>query len=93
MSERGIDLTEQRSKHIEEVLAQSFDYVITVCDRAREICPVIPNSPHEAHWSISDPSIVEGTHAEQLAVFRATAGEIEKRMQFFLARIRSEQLS
>jgi ArsR family transcriptional regulator, arsenate/arsenite/antimonite-responsive transcriptional repressor / arsenate reductase (thioredoxin) len=93
MSEHGIDVAHQRPRHVDEVLAEPFDYVITVCDRAREICPVFPNSPREVHWSIPDPSSVEGTYEEQLQVFRATAREIEKRMEFFLARIRSDHFS
>ncbi len=84
LGELGIDWSGARSKRIDEFLDRRFDYVITVCDRARETCPVFPGSEHTLHWSLDDPSEVEGTDAERLAAFRATAEEVRARLRPFI---------
>lgn len=85
MAEAGIDIRRQRSKHLSEYIEQAFDYVVTVCDRAREACPVFPGSPEVIHWSIPDPVSVEGDESARLAAFRQTAVEIDRRIGYFLS--------
>ncbi len=84
LAELGIDWSAARSKRIDEFLDQRFDYVITVCDRARETCPVFPGSENTLHWGLDDPSEVEGTDEEKLAAFRATAMDVSARLRPFI---------
>jgi protein-tyrosine-phosphatase/DNA-binding transcriptional ArsR family regulator len=83
MRARGIDISSQQSKHVDVFAGQSFDYVITVCDRMREVCPVFPGSPDQIHWSIADPAAVIGDDAQREA-FAAVAAELAVRLRFFL---------
>ena len=89
LGELGIDWTGARSKTTEAFRGQRFDYVVTVCDQARETCPYFPGATHRMHWSIDDPSEVDGTDAERLAAFRATTREIASRLDGFIAEARS----
>jgi len=84
LADAGIDWSGARSKSITEFLDQRFDYVITVCDRARETCPVFPGSENTLHWGLDDPSEVEGTEAESLAAFRRTQLEVSTRLRPFV---------
>jgi arsenate reductase len=84
LAELGIDWSGARSKVITEFLDQQFDYVITVCDRARETCPVFPGSQNTLHWGLDDPSEVEGTDEQKLAAFRRTQVEISSRLRPFI---------
>jgi arsenate reductase len=84
IEEAGIDWSGARSKSINEFLAQRFDYVITVCDRARATCPVFPGSSNTLHWGLDDPSEAEGTDEEKLAAFRRTATEVSARLRPFI---------
>jgi arsenate reductase len=84
LAEQGIDWSDARSKVIDEFLDQRFDYVITVCDRARETCPVFPGSTNTLHWGLDDPSDVGGTDEEKLAAFRQTAVEVASRLRPFI---------
>lgn len=86
MSERGIDIRHQHSKGFEAFVGQSFDTVITVCDRAREVCPVFPDHPDHVHWSLPDPSSVEGK-AARLQAFEATADQLAERIGFFVSQL------
>lgn len=79
----GIDWSEARSKPVTEYLDQPFDYVITVCDRARESCPVFPGGRTKLHWSFDDPAEAVGTEAERLAVFERIRDEIDRRLHDF----------
>ncbi len=83
MRERGIDITGQRSKSVDEFAGQEFDYVITVCDNAREHCPVFPGKTERIHWSFDDPAKAEGDEEAVLAVFRRVRDEIEGRLREF----------
>ena len=81
---QGMDTSGLRSKAITEFLDQRFDYVITVCDRARETCPYFPGSTSTVHWGLDDPSEVGGTDEERLDAFRQTAAEIAERLGPFI---------
>ncbi len=78
LSEVGIDIGEHRSKHVDELVNQPFDYVLTVCDNARESCPVFPGAAKVIHHSFEDPAAAEGAEAERLAVFRRVRDEIRE---------------
>jgi len=87
MHERGIDLARSRSKHLSEFTGRRFDYVISLCDRVREICPEFPGTPQAIHWSVRDPAREPGTEDEALPAFERTAAELETRIGFLLAAI------
>lgn len=87
MSGRGIDISSHRSKHLKEFLGQNFDYVITVCDRVRESCPVFPGDPEQIHWSFPDPAAIEGDLEIQQRGFEDTAREMTNRIQYLLLMI------
>ncbi len=70
MDEIGIDIRGQSSKTLTAYLDQPFDLVITVCDDADETCPIFPHAGERLHWSVDDPSSVQGAEAERLAGFR-----------------------
>jgi len=70
MREIGIDISQHRSKDVATLLGQHIPYVITVCDNARERCPIFPRTWKFLHWSLEDPSQARGTPEERLAVFR-----------------------
>ena len=76
MREVGIDISRQRSKSVDEFADAEFDYVFTVCDNARENCPVFPGKTGRVHWSFDDPAAVEGEWEERMAVFRRVRDEI-----------------
>lgn len=84
MKEIGIDISSHRSKSVDEFLGQEFDYVITVCDNAKENCPFFPASTERVHWSFDDPAEAEGSDEEQLAVFRRVRDEIQNRLNSFM---------
>ncbi len=83
MEEIGIDISSHRSKSVEEFAGQDFDFVITVCDNAKENCPVFPSKSVKIHWSFDDPAEAQGTHDEQLSVFRGVRNEIRERLLKF----------
>jgi arsenate reductase len=80
MREVGIDISGHRSKSVDEFAGQEFDYVITVCDHAREHCPVFPARTERVHWSFEDPAAAGGDEAARLAVFRRVRDEIKERL-------------
>lgn len=80
-----IDASSARSKSWDELRERRFDFVITVCDNARESCPVWPGQPVVAHWGSEDPDRAEGTVEEKRRVFRRVAGEIYRRVQLLVA--------
>jgi arsenate reductase len=84
MRESGIDISGQQSKSLERFLGQHFDYIITVCDRARDTCPTFPGDNQRIHWGFEDPAAVTGTRAEQLAVFRRVRNEISERLRVWV---------
>ena len=84
MSEIGIDISGQESEALDRYLDQRWDWIITVCDRARESCPVFPGSRNTTHWGFEDPSEAVGTEEERLAVFRRVRDEIASRLRMFV---------
>jgi len=81
MREIGIDISHQKSKDVREFLGQAIPYVITVCDNAKERCPIFPRSFKFLHWPFEDPAEAAGSHDEKLAVFRRVRDEIANRIQ------------
>ena len=87
MRERGIDLAGRRSKPLSEFSRRRFDYVISLCDRVREVCPDFPGAPELIHWSIPDPAREPGRDEEILPAFERTAAELCTRIDFLLEAI------
>ena len=83
MREVGIDISGHRSKSVDEFAGQNFDYVITVCDNAKESCPIFPAKTRRIHWSIEDPAAVQGSEVERLAAFRLARDELRARLKAF----------
>jgi ArsR family transcriptional regulator, arsenate/arsenite/antimonite-responsive transcriptional repressor / arsenate reductase (thioredoxin) len=90
MRERGIDLRGRRSKHIDDVAAKPFGYVVTLCDRVREVCPELPSAPVRIHWSIADPAAEGPDDEATLPAFERTATQLEARIPFLLELIDEE---
>ena len=84
LDEAGLDASWARSKSVTEYLGQSFDYVITVCDEARQVCPVFPGVHESLHWGYEDPAAAEGTEEERLAVFRRVFTQMAERINQFI---------
>jgi protein-tyrosine-phosphatase len=78
-----IDASEARSKSWEEYLQIEFDFVITVCDNARESCPIWPGQPIIAHWGVPDPALATGTDEEIFRQFKQTAIQLQRRIDLF----------
>lgn len=87
LREIGVDISAQRSKSIEPFLEQPFDYVITLCDAAKQECPVFPGASESLHWSLPDPAAVQGTDEERMRVFRSVREELATRIQDLLATV------
>ncbi len=84
MQERDIDITTSRSKSVDEFAGQEFDIVVTVCDHAKESCPVFPGAKELLHWPFDDPADAVGNDEEQMKFFRRVREEIEERISRFL---------
>ena len=84
LARAGIDITGATSKSVGQFLGQRFDYVITLCDRARASCPVFPGGSETLHWGLDDPAEAEGTEAECLAVFDRVLREVSGRIHAFM---------
>ena len=84
LAEVGIDWSGAVSKPLDPFLGQPFDYVITVCDRARQACPVFTGSGNSLHWGLEDPAEVEGSEEQKLAAFRLTRQELTQRLRPFI---------
>jgi arsenate reductase (thioredoxin) len=83
LEEAGIDGSGASSKSVNDYLGQTFDYVVTVCDQARQVCPVFPGVHESLHWGYEDPAEAEGTDEERLAVFRKVFIQIGERVRQF----------
>jgi len=84
MREIGIDISGHRSKSVDEFADQDFDCVITVCDNARESCPVFPVKTIRMHWPFEDPAAVQGPDSERNEAFRRIRDQIQARIRLFL---------
>jgi arsenate reductase len=92
LTEAGIDPSFARSKSVGEYQGQTFDYVITVCDQARQVCPVFPGVHETLHWGYEDPAEATGSEEERLAVFRRVFTSIAERIgQFVILAQRERQ--
>jgi arsenate reductase len=83
LEDAGIDASGARSKSVDEYLDQTFDYVVTVCDEARQVCPVFPGVHESLHWGYEDPAEAQDTEEERLAVFRKVFVQIGERVRQF----------
>jgi len=83
MREVGIDISGHRSKSVEEFAGQHFDYVITVCDNAKESCPIFPATTMRIHWSLEDPAAVKGSEEQRLAEFRRIRDQLRSHLRQF----------
>ncbi len=81
MREKGIDISRQRSKNVTEYVGQHFPYIITVCDNAKEHCPIFPGPAIRLHWSFQDPAAAKGGEAERIPIFRLVRDQIERRIR------------
>ena len=94
LADAGVDASWARSRSVTEFVGQPFDYVITVCDQARQSCPVFPGVHESLHWGYEDPAAAEGTDEERLAVFRSVFCQLEERIaQFVPLALRTGTLS
>ena len=84
MAEAGVDISHHVSKPVDQYLEQAFDYTITVCDQARENCPVWIGAGDLLHWSFDDPALATGTEEEVMAVFRRVRDEIRAAVEEFI---------
>lgn len=91
MKRRGIDISANRTKHLEEFVSQRFDFVITLCDRVREVCPEFPGQTDLVHWSIPDPVVEGSTERATYPAFERTASELETRIHFLLSVINNHR--
>jgi len=88
MRELGIDIAAHQSKHLNQFLGVRFDHVITVCDRARETCPIFPGASSMLHWSFDDPAAARGSDEERRAVFKRVRDEIAGQVRRFVSEAR-----
>ena len=84
MNEIGIDISGHRSKSVDEFIGQPLNFLITVCDNAKETCPVFPGDVKRLHWPFDDPSAVEGSDEVRKAAFRRIRDRIHGRIMVFL---------
>ena len=92
MDEIGIDITGQTSKTLQPFMGESFAWLVTVCDQAKEACPTIPGVAQQTHWSIDDPSVVEGDETTSVEAFRAARDLLRDRIHMFILAAGREDL-
>ena len=85
MNEIGIDISRQKSRHVEDFSEEPFDLVVTVCNRAKKTCPTLPGAPVQHHWSFDDPALAEGDDEARRRVFRRVRDEIRAKIEAYLA--------
>jgi len=84
MAEAGIDISKHRSKSAMEFIGQKFDFVVTVCDNAKQTCPIFPGKYEKIHWDLEDPVEAQGTEEERLVFFRRIRDEIKNNVLAFI---------
>lgn len=84
MTEVGIDISSHRSKSVDEFADKEFDYIITVCDNAKDSCPAFPGTAARIHWSLKDPAEAHGGYDERLEAFRTVRDQIRERLIDFV---------
>jgi len=87
MRELGIDISGHRSKSVDEFGGRQFDYVLTVCDNAKESCPVFFGTAKRLHHSFDDPAALDGSEDERLALFRRVRGELREYLTEFARQV------
>ena len=85
MGEIGIDISGYRANSIDQFTDLEFDYVITVCDHARELCPIFPGDTRHLHWSLEDPAAANDSGEEHMAAYRKVRDELKERLKAFVA--------
>ena len=83
MRELGIDISHQRSKSVDEFAGETFDYVLTVCDNANEVCPIFPGQTKRLHHNFEDPAVAEGSEEQRLRAFRGVRDQIRSYLKHF----------
>lgn len=89
MAEIGIDISNNRSNHVDEYINIDFDYVISVCDNAREVCPIYPNAKHILHHSFKDPAKAKGDEHQQLKVYVTVRNQLSDYLNKLVIKILS----
>lgn len=84
MKKLNVDIREQRARSLQEYLGQSFDYVITVCDKAREVCPTFPGDGTQMHWGFPDPTVIDD-EGERKEIFEHIAVRLISRIEYFMS--------
>lgn len=87
LAERGLDISGNHTTHLDELAGETFDAVVTLCDKVREVCPEFPGAVRGSHWSMADPAGEGSTPAETREAFERTADELEVRIPYLLARL------
>ncbi len=87
MAERGIDISRNKTKHLDRYVRGRFDRVVTLCDKVREICPEFPRAPVAVHWSMADPAAAGAGDEESYPAFVQTADELEPRIRLLLTEL------
>jgi protein-tyrosine-phosphatase len=87
MRKRGIDISKNHTKHVDEFVSQRFDVVITLCDRVREVCPEFPSHPDLVHWSIPDPALEGPNDRATIPRFERLATDLETRIGFLIQQL------
>ncbi len=87
LARRGIDISANRTKHLDELRSRPFDVVITLCDRVREVCPEFPSSPMLVHWSMADPTAAGTSNRSSYPAFERTTTELERRITYLLPQL------
>lgn len=85
MNEIGIDISSNRSKRMDDVSREGLDLVVTVCDKAKEFCPILPDVKKQLHWPFDDPAAIQGTNDEKLRAFRRVRNEIAANVRSYVA--------
>jgi len=84
LEESGVDTADLKPKGVIDMIGEEFDYVFTLCSRAKEACPIFPGAPVLAHWNLDDPAAAQGTEEQRLDAFRTIRDEIDRRIGIFL---------